>query len=193
MNRLLIVGPPGAGKGTQAAQVSEALSIPIISTGDLFREHARAGSELGKRVAAIMAAGEYVPDDITNAMVEQRLREGDTIDGFILDGYPRTVDQVEVLDGLLAESGAQLDSVVHIDADPEQLVARLLERAQSQGRADDTEDVIRRRIEIYLELTAPVLEVYQSRGIVITVDGLPPADEVTAEILERLRSSTTAA
>ena len=184
--RLLIMGPPGAGKGTQAAMICEEFGIPHISTGDLFRLNLSQGTALGEEAKKYMDAGEYVPDSVTNGMVRERLKEADTRDGFLLDGYPRTVAQVAELDGML--SGKPLDRVIELTADTDEVVKRLLGRAQEQGRADDTEEVIRRRLEVYEEQTAPLTALYKTRGILVQVDGLGTVDEVTARISAALKS-----
>ena len=186
MTRLLLIGPPGAGKGTQAGILASTFAIPAISTGDIFRANVKNQTELGLKVKAIMDAGEYVPDEITNAIVANRLAEPDAARGFLLDGYPRTPDQVRELDRVLAADGKALDVVVQIVADTDEVVARLLKRAQEQGRADDTEEVIRHRMSVYTEQTAPLIDVYEARGLVVTVDGLGQVTEVTARILEAL-------
>jgi adenylate kinase len=184
--RLLLIGPPGAGKGTQAARLTERLGIPAISTGDIFRENVKNQTPLGKEAKRYMDAGEYVPDELTNAPVRSRLSEPDAAEGFMLDGYPRTKDQVVELDGILADAGTQLDAVVLIEADHGELVARLHRRAVEQGRSDDTEDVIRHRLEVYAEQTAPLIDIYRDRGLLVSVDGLGPVDEVTERILAGL-------
>ncbi|PZE87250.1 adenylate kinase [Curtobacterium sp. MCBD17_032] len=184
--RLIIVGPPGAGKGTQAGRIASALGIPAISTGDIFRKNVADGTPLGQRAKALMDAGEYVPDDLTNELVRDRLSEPDAENGFLLDGYPRTTAQVEYLDGLLAEQGTAVDLVVQLVAEQDALVARLLKRAGEQGRADDTEETIRRRQQVYQEQTAPIVAVYQERGLVADVDGLGAVDEVGDRIAEAL-------
>lgn len=188
MSRLLLIGPPGAGKGTQAAKLAEAFHIPAISTGDIFRENVKNETELGKQAKAFMDRGEYVPDSLTNALVRDRLDWDDAKGGFLLDGYPRTADQVEELDSILGDKNESLNAVVLITADTDEVVRRLLNRAQEQGRADDTEDVIRRRLEVYAEQTAPLIDVYSKRNLVIEVDGLGAVDEVTSRILEALAS-----
>jgi adenylate kinase len=188
VTRLLLIGPPGAGKGTQAAKLAEAFNIPAISTGDIFRENVKNETELGKQAKAFMDRGEYVPDSLTNALVRDRLTWTDAENGFLLDGYPRTNDQVEELDSILSDAGQSLNAVVLITADTDEVVRRLLNRAQEQGRADDTEDVIRRRLEVYAEQTAPLINVYSKRNLVIEVDGLGAVAEVTARILEALAS-----
>jgi adenylate kinase len=184
--RILFVGPPGAGKGTQAARVAERLGIPHISTGDMFRDHVARGTELGMRVDSIMKAGEYVPDEITVEMLGERIADSDAADGFILDGFPRTVGQVEALDGLIGRHG--LDTVVVFEVDEDALVERLLAR----GRVDDTEETIRTRFQVYQEQTAPLLEIYGPRGIVVSIDGIGDIDEVTERILSALDTYTRA-
>ena len=180
--RLLIVGPPGSGKGTQAAFLSERFDIPAISTGDIFRANIKEGTALGKQVQAIVSEGGYVPDSLTNEIVRDRLHQPDAVEGFLLDGYPRTTDQVVALDALLAENDASLNAVVQLQADTEEVVARLLKRAAEQGRTDDTEEVIRHRLDLYAQETAPLIEVFTARGLVVAVDGLGEVDEVTARI-----------
>ena len=187
MTRLLLIGPPGAGKGTQAARLAEAFGIPAISTGDIFRENVKNETELGRQAKAFMDRGEYVPDSLTNALVRDRLSHEDAKNGFLLDGYPRTADQVVELDSILADQGNALDAVVLITADTDEVVRRLLNRALEQGRADDTEEVIRRRMEVYAEQTAPLIEVYSSRKLVREVDGLGAVAEVTERILSALK------
>ncbi|MCP2030025.1 adenylate kinase [Okibacterium sp. HSC-33S16] len=186
MTRLLIVGAPGAGKGTQAAIIAETFGIPAISTGDIFRANIKEGTELGLKIQEIVSSGSYVPDSLTNEIVRDRLRQADAADGFLLDGYPRTVDQVTELDSILAETSAQLDAVVRLVADPDEVVARLLKRASEQGRADDTEEVIRHRQDVYLEQTEPVVAAYAERGLLVDVDGLGAVDEVAARVREAL-------
>jgi adenylate kinase len=179
------MGPPGAGKGTQAKFISEHLGVPHISTGDLFRENLANGTALGQEAKKYMDAGEYVPDSVTNGMVRDRLKQTDAKKGFLLDGYPRTVFQVAELDGML--SGTSLDKVIVLTADTNEVVTRLLNRAIEQGRADDTEEVIRRRLEIYAEQTAPLIELYKSRGVLVEVDGLGSVAEVTGRLLQAIK------
>jgi len=193
MTRLLIVGPPGAGKGTQAAVLAEWLGIPAISTGDIFRENIKAGTELGKQVQEIVSTGGYVPDSLTNEIVRDRLHQPDASEGFLLDGYPRTPDQVAELDRILAEGDNHLDAVVQLVADPDEVVKRLLKRAQEQGRADDTEEVIRHRQDVYHEQTEPVIAAYKDRDLVLEVDGLGTVDEVSARVREALAGRGLAA
>ncbi|WP_378145202.1 adenylate kinase [Cnuibacter sp. UC19_7] len=184
--RLLLIGPPGAGKGTQAAKLSEAYSIPAISTGDIFRENVRAETPLGVQAKEFMDKGHYVPDSLTNDLVRDRLSQPDAEAGFLLDGYPRTLQQVDELDRMLGEAGASLDAVVLLTADTDEVVRRLRQRALEQGRSDDTEEVIRTRLDVYAEQTAPIVEVYRSRGLVVEVDGLGEIDEVTGRIITAL-------
>ena len=183
MSRFLLIGPPGAGKGTQAALLAQSFSIPAISTGDIFRANVKAETELGLAAKAFMDRGEYVPDSLTNDLVRDRLDQPDAKAGFLLDGYPRTGDQVLELDSMLEAAGTELDAVVLINADTDELVRRLANRAIEQGRADDTEDVIRRRQQVYAEQTAPLIAVYSDRGLVVEIDGIGPVDEVTGRIL----------
>ena len=184
--RLLIMGPPGAGKGTQAGLIADHYGIPAISTGDIFRAMKTADTPLAHQVRAIMDSGGYVSDEITNAIVSARLTEPDCEQGFLLDGYPRTLDQVKTLDADLQAKGRPLDAVVSLLADVEEVVQRLLKRAQIEGRSDDNEDTIRVRLQVYAEQTAPLLEVYRERGILIEVDGLGPIDEVSDRLFKAL-------
>ena len=186
--RMVLLGPPGAGKGTQAARIAERLGIPAISTGDIFRANVAGATELGTQAKAYMDKGEYVPDSITNAMVADRIAQADCENGFLLDGYPRTTAQVGELDSMLKASGLALDVVVEITADAEAVVARLLKRAGEQGRADDTEPVIRRRLEVYAESTAPLADLYAERNLLVQVDGMGEIDVVTGRIMEALAS-----
>ena len=184
--RLIIMGPPGAGKGTQAKFIAEHFKIPAISTGDIFRANVSEGTELGLEAQRFMDAGDYVPDEVTNLMVRNRIDDPDAVAGFLLDGYPRTLSQVEELDGMIKFTGHQLDAVVVLTVDQDEIVGRLLQRAQVEGRADDTEDVIRRRQEVYLEQTEPLIAVYKDRGIVVEIDGLGEVADVTQRIFESL-------
>jgi len=186
VTRLLLVGPPGAGKGTQAAILAETFGISAISTGDIFRSNVANETPLGLQVKAIMEAGEYVPDSLTNDIVADRLRESDARSGFLLDGYPRTPDQVDELDQILAADNAALDAVVLLVADADVVVARLLKRATEQGRLDDTEEIIRHRMNVYVEQTSPIIDGYDARNLVVRVDALGAVDEVTARIVDAL-------
>jgi adenylate kinase len=184
--RVVLVGPPGAGKGTQAEHIAKHYRIPNISTGDIFRANVSQGTPLGVEAKRYMDAGEYVPDEVTNLMVRNRIDEPDAESGFLLDGYPRTLAQVTELDGMIEFTGHRLDAVVVLAVDSEELVQRLLQRAQTDGRADDTEDVIRRRQEVYLEQTEPLIAVYRERGILVEVDGMGEVDDVTTRIFDAL-------
>ncbi|HEX6197774.1 MAG TPA: adenylate kinase [Jiangellaceae bacterium] len=178
MTRLLIMGPPGSGKGTQAARIADRLGIPAISTGDIFRANISEGTPLGLEAKRHVDSGGYVPDSVTNAMLRERLDADDATHGFLLDGYPRTVAQVEFLDEVLAEHGAKIDRVIELVVDREETVQRLLARARDEGRTDDSEDVIRKRQQIYAEETAPLLRLYDERKLLIRVDGMGEIDEV---------------
>lgn len=191
--RMVLLGPPGAGKGTQAARIGERLGIPAISTGDIFRAHVAGSTELGRRARAYMDKGEYVPDSVTNAMVKDRIAQDDAAQGFLLDGYPRTEAQVHELDAMLEQAGLGLDVVLEITADAEVVVARLLKRATEQNRADDTEDVIRRRLEVYAEQTEPLAALYADKGLLVSVDGIGELDEVTDRIMTALAGAGVSA
>jgi adenylate kinase len=184
--RLVLLGPPGAGKGTQAVRLAERLGVPAISTGDIFRSNIKNGTELGRRVQDITASGALVPDELTNELVRDRLAQSDAVDGFLLDGYPRNVAQVAALDEMLAAAGQQLDLAVELTVDPQVVVERLTRRAEIEGRADDTEDVIRHRLDVYAEQTAPISQVYAARGVLAQVDGLGEVDEVTERLVAAL-------
>jgi adenylate kinase len=184
--RLVLLGPPGAGKGTQAKRLAERLGVPAISTGDIFRANVDRGTQLGALAKRYMDAGEYVPDEVTNDMVRDRLSQPDTDPGFVLDGYPRTPAQLDVLDAMLAEMGHPLDAVVELVVDTDEVVGRLLRRARIEGRADDTEDVVRRRLEVYAEQTAPLVAVYEVHGLLRQVDGMGAVDDVTDRLVKAL-------
>ena len=188
MSRFLLIGPPGAGKGTQAARLAAAYDIPAISTGDIFRSNVKNETELGKLAKSYMDRGEYVPDSVTNDLVRDRLSHPDAAGGFLLDGYPRTADQVAELDSILAAANQSLTAVVLLTADTDEIVRRLLKRAVEQGRSDDTEEVIRRRLDVYASETEPLISSYSARGLVVMVDGLGSIDEVTDRILEALNA-----
>jgi adenylate kinase len=184
--RLILMGPPGAGKGTQAKVIAAHYGIPAISTGDIFRANVAGKTPLGVEAQRYMDAGEYVPDEVTNAMVRDRIGLEDAKPGFLLDGYPRTLAQVKELDTMLDDYGVELDSVVSLTVDRDELVSRLLQRAQVEGRADDTEEVIRRRQEVYEEQTAPLIKVYDDRGMLFEVDGMGEVDAVSQRIFAGL-------
>lgn len=185
--RLLILGPPGAGKGTQAARIAERFGIPAISTGDIFRANIKGGTDLGKKVQNILASGQYVPDEVTNEIVADRLTQQDAQAGFLLDGYPRTLAQVEALDAMLTQAGQELDAVLELRVPTVQVVARLLQRAQLEGRVDDTEDVIRERMAVYTRETQPLSDTYSQRGLLRGVDGTGDMDEVFARLGDALQ------
>ncbi|WGX98038.1 adenylate kinase [Nocardioides sp. L-11A] len=184
--RLLIMGPPGAGKGTQAKAVAEHFGVPAISTGDIFRANVGQGTPLGIEAKRYMDAGEYVPDEVTNNMVRDRIAEPDAEKGFLLDGYPRTLAQVTELDTMVEETGHRIDAVLCLTVDSEALISRLLKRAEIEGRADDNEEVIRRRQEVYAAETEPLIAVYAERGLVVSVDGMGEIAEVQQRIFDAL-------
>ena len=184
--RLLIVGPQGSGKGTQGVRIAEALGIPVVSTGDIFRANIKDGTELGRKVTEILDAGDLVPDELTSEIVRDRLSQDDAERGFLLDGYPRNTVQVGHLDAFLADQGASLDAVILLDVPREESIARLSLRAVEQGRSDDTDEAIAHRLSIYENETAPIISVYAERGIVDRIDGVGSLDEITARISDAL-------
>lgn len=184
MTRMLMMGPPGSGKGTQASRIADKLGIVAISTGDIFRYNVKEMTPLGREAKQYMDNGDFVPDDVTNRMVADRLSQPDTEGGFLLDGYPRTAGQVEALDQMLKDAGQELSVVVELTVPDEELVTRLLKRAETEGRADDTQDVIQHRLDLYHEQTAAVIESYAPRGIVASVDGTGQIDDVTERLLQ---------
>lgn len=188
MTRMLMMGPPGSGKGTQASRIADKLGIVAISTGDIFRYNVKEMTELGKEAKKYMDNGDFVPDEVTNRMVADRIRQSDAEHGFLLDGYPRTAGQVEALDGFLTEDGQALTVVMELTVPDEELVARLLNRADSEGRADDTAEVIQHRLDLYHEQTEAVIESYVSRGIVARVDGTGQIDDITERLLQAVYS-----
>jgi adenylate kinase len=183
---LLIMGPPGAGKGTQASRIGDHYSVPAISTGDIFRGMRTQDTPLARQVQEIMASGAYVPDEVTNQVVAGRLADADCAPGFLLDGYPRTLQQVEYLDATLDEGGRQLDAVISLQADSDEVVRRLLKRGETSGRDDDNEATIRARQDTYTAETAPLLDVYRERGLLVEVDGLGAVDEVSQRLFAAL-------
>jgi len=183
MTRMLIIGPPGSGKGTQAERISERLGVVAISTGDIFRAHVKGGTPLGVEATRYMNAGDFVPDSVTNEMVRNRLSQDDAGNGFVLDGYPRTVAQVDYLDGILAAGEQELGVVLQLTADDAELVSRLLGRARETGRSDDNESVIRHRLDLYHQQTEAVVARYAGRGILAQVDGIGGIDDVTDRVL----------
>jgi adenylate kinase len=185
--RLILFGPPGAGKGTQAAAISEKLSVPHIATGDILRENVRNETELGVRAKQYMDQGDLVPDKVVIAMVEERIKRDDAANGFLLDGYPRTVAQAEALDDTLAVDGKAIDAVIRLLVDDDELVSRLLRRAQEQGRSDDTREVIENRLAVYRNETEPLVDLYRERGLLREVEGTGPVAEVRQRILDAVR------
>jgi adenylate kinase len=186
---LLVLGPQGAGKGTQAKRIAAEYEIPHISTGDIFRAAIAAGTELGKRVDPILATGKLVPDEITIALISERLGQSDASDGFVLDGYPRTVAQAEALDATLRQIDRNLDAILFFDLPDEVVTERLLRRGEDEGRADDAPDVIAERLRTYHEHTEPVVEHYRVTGRLVPLHGEGTIDEVWSEVqqaLERL-------
>jgi len=184
--RLLIVGPQGSGKGTQGIRVAEALGIPVVSTGDIFRANIKEGTELGQKVTAILDAGDLVPDELTSEIVRDRLSQDDAQGGFLLDGYPRNNAQVHHLDSFLGENDAALDAVILLDVPRDESIARLSLRAVEQGRSDDTDEAIAHRLDIYEHETAPIVSLYEERGIVDRIDGVGSLDEITGRIAAAL-------
>lgn len=187
--RLLLMGPPGAGKGTQAQHMAEQLRIPAISTGDIFRANVTAMTPLGRKAKEYMDAGDYVPDAVTNDMVRDRLGQGDARHGWLLDGYPRTPAQVQELDAFMTNCGVTIDLVLVLGVPEPELVRRLLQRAAAEGRTDDTEDVIRHRQQVYREQTEPLMSIYQSRGLLQVVDGRGEVDEVAHQCLGAVKNA----
>ncbi|WP_029252191.1 adenylate kinase [Paraoerskovia marina] len=180
------MGPQGAGKGTQAARLAETYDIPAISTGDIFRANIKGGTELGRLVQEYTAKGDLVPDEVTNAMVRDRLAQDDVASGFILDGYPRNAAQVVELDGILADLGVALDGVLELTADRAELLERMRKRAEIEGREDDTDEAIARRLDIYAEQTAPLADAYAARDLLIQVDGIGEVEEITGRLVAEL-------
>ncbi|MBE4720364.1 adenylate kinase [Pseudarthrobacter sp. AB1] len=186
MTRMLIMGPPGSGKGTQAERISERLGVVAISTGDIFRANVKGGTPLGLEARKYMDNGDFVPDSVTNEMVRNRLSQDDAKEGFLLDGYPRTVAQVDYLDGILAAGEQKLGVVLQLTAVDEELVSRLLGRARETGRSDDNESVIRHRLDLYHQQTEAVVARYAGRGILAEVDGMGGIEEVTDSVMGRI-------
>ncbi|MFL0566899.1 adenylate kinase [Microbacterium sp. 179-I 1D1 NHS] len=184
--RLLIIGPQGSGKGTQGARIADHLGIPTISTGDVFRANVKEGTELGLKVKALIDAGDLVPDALTSEIVRDRLSQEDAAQGFLLDGYPRNLGQVGDLDTFLDGRGEPLTAVIELSVPRDESIARLSRRATEQGRADDNEESIAKRLSIYESETAPILDVYRERGIVDEVDGVGSLDEITERITAAL-------
>lgn len=188
--RFILLGPPGVGKGTQAKILVEALGIPQLSTGDILRQAIANKTPLGVQAKAIVDRGDLVSDEIVNGIVSERIDQPDCANGFILDGFPRTIPQADALAAMLAEKGLKLDAVVEITANPETLIARVAKRAGETGgaRADDTAEVARKRLDVYRELTEPLVAYYRGKGLLKTVDGMASVEEVTAAIRRALES-----
>jgi len=184
--RLLLIGPPGAGKGTQAVRLAETFGVPAISTGDIFRSNVKEQTQLGRQAKVFMDAGDNVPDSLTNALIRDRLEADDARRGFLLDGYPRTADQVRELDEFLASHGTALDAVIELIAEPDVVVERLRRRAIEQGRSDDDEAVVRHRLEVYREQTAPLVDLYDGRGMLAKIDAIGEVATVTERIIAAL-------
>ena len=182
-HRLVIMGPQGSGKGTQGALLAAHYGIPAISTGDIFRANIVQGTDLGRLAETYTSAGELVPDQVTNEMVRERLGRADAAEGFILDGYPRNAAQVEALDAILGDLGGGLDAVIELTAERTELLARIARRARIEGRADDTAEVVGRRLDIYDAQTAPLSHAYADRGLLVQVDGLGEIDDVAARLV----------
>ncbi|MBW4095416.1 MAG: adenylate kinase [Acidobacteria bacterium] len=190
MTRMLIIGPPGSGKGTQAERVSAGMGIVAISTGDIFRANVKGETPLGLEAKKFMDAGDFVPDSVTNKMVRDRLQQPDVAEGFLLDGYPRTTAQVDELADILTSNGQELDVVLQLTADDEELVKRLLGRAADLGRSDDNETVIRHRLDLYHEQTEPVVARYADAGVLVQVDGIGAIDEVTERVMAAIKGES---
>ena len=189
--RILILGPQGSGKGTQAQRIAAAYGVPHIATGDMFRAAVATGSELGAQVGPILERGDLVPDDLTIELIRERLSVSDTAEGFILDGFPRTVAQAEALDRGLEEIDRELTAVLHFQVPDELAVERLHVRALQEGRTDDTPEIIRHRLEVFHRSTEPVVEYYRSRGILVGIHAERPIDAVFAEVQEVLETAST--
>jgi adenylate kinase len=191
--RLILFGPPGAGKGTQADAISENFSLPHIATGDIFRENVKNATDLGRQAKEYMDQGALVPDDIVIAMIDERLSRDDVSDGFLLDGFPRTVAQAEALDEVLTTHGTAIDAVLRLLVDDEELVSRLLQRAQEQGRSDDTREVVETRLQVYRNETEPLVDRYRQQGVLHEIDGQGSIDEVRARVRDAIQGLERAA
>lgn len=188
---IVLVGAPGAGKGTQAKMLETALGLPQVATGDLFRENLRNNTELGQLAKTYMDKGELVPDEVTIAMARERLSRPDCAHGAILDGFPRTLSQAAALDELLTELGGHISVVPYIDVPQDVLVDRLVKRAQIEGRADDNEETIRKRMEVYREQTEPLLDYYRAKGLVVKVDGSQSVEQVQQDLVQVIEEAAS--
>jgi adenylate kinase len=182
VTRLIFLGPPGAGKGTQAKQLSQSCDVPHISTGDILRSAVANGTDLGKKAQFYMDAGELVPDDLIINLIRERLTAADAAPGWILDGFPRNVEQASFLDELLQEIKQPFDCVVNLEVPDEVIISRLVQRGEQEGRSDDTEATIRHRLEVYRERTEPLIDFYRGRQQLVSVDGNQPVDDVTDDL-----------
>lgn len=180
---IVLMGAPGAGKGTQAKMLEDALGVPQVSTGDIFRHNLKNRTELGKLAQSYMDKGDLVPDDVTIAMVRDRLDQDDCRKGAILDGFPRTPAQAGALQALLAEIGGRVLVVPYVMVESEELMRRLMKRAEIEGRTDDTEDTIRNRMRVYEQQTEPLLDYYRQRGLLVEINGQQPIEDVRADLL----------
>lgn len=184
--KLVFMGPPGAGKGTQAGVLCESLNIPQISTGDILRKAMKNGTEMGKKAKEFVEAGKLVPDDVVIGIVKDRLQDEDCKNGYLLDGFPRTTAQADALEGILSGMGTKLDAAVNLDVPEDELVKRLLDRAEKEGRSDDTEPVIKQRLHTYAEKTQPLIDYYRNKGLLKEVNGLGSPEEITGRIRSAL-------
>lgn len=191
MLRMALLGPPGAGKGTQAARISRRTGLPVLSTGQVLAEHIAAGTRLGEQARACVEHGELVPDELVIAMVRERLSQWDCADGFVLDGFPRTLAQAEALDRVLAERGERLDVVVELTIDECEVLARIRKRARSQHRRDDTEETARRRMQVFADRSGSLRDYYRRQGLLTVVDGSGSRDAVSARVDAALAELTS--
>jgi len=191
MARYLIMGPPGAGKGTHATNIADRFGVPAISTGAMFRSEIASGSELGQQVGALVQSGALVPDELTDEVLASRLAQPDAVGGWLLDGYPRTLEQVATLDKMLADQGEKLDGVLMLDVPREEVIRRLMNRATIEGRADDTPEVVGHRQSVYEAQTAPVVAEYESRGLVVHIDASGTIEESAANVTAALDAQET--
>lgn len=185
--RLILAGPPGAGKGTQATTVSQQLGIPAISTGEIFRAEIANKSDIGLEAQRYISEGNLVPDSVTNEIVRRRLARPDAVNGFLLDGYPRTLEQIDALEAMLAEDGLSIDAMVDIEIPDEEVEGRLLKRAEVEGRADDTPEVIAHRVKVYHDATEPIIGAFRDRNKLITIDGMGTIEEVRERIVTAVK------